>query len=84
MALGEARKGKVLVGFQEIKCHLILDIKMGGEFTRKDMFVAGGHRTDRPASLTHYSIVFGETFQIAFTIDDLNDIDICACDIGNA
>ena len=31
-------------GYQEIKCHLISDIKMGYKFCRKACFVVGGHR----------------------------------------
>mmetsp|Transcript_15996 Transcript_15996/g.23839 ORF Transcript_15996/g.23839 Transcript_15996/m.23839 type:complete len:1130 (+) Transcript_15996:7540-10929(+) len=80
----EARKGKVLVGFQEIKCHLIFDIKMDGKFTRKARFVAGGHTTDPPASLTYSSVVSRDSVRIAFMLAALNDCDIWACDIGNA
>ena len=32
------------VGFREIGCHLIFDVKM--DLTRKDRFVAGGHTTE--------------------------------------
>ena len=38
-----------LCGFQEIKCHIIFDIKM--DFIRKARFVAGGHMTKAPNSL---------------------------------
>jgi hypothetical protein len=31
----EARSGKVLVGHQKIKCHMIFDIKMDGMLTCK-------------------------------------------------
>ena len=80
----EARNRKVLIGFQEIKCHLIFDIKMNGKFTRKAMFVAGGHTTGPPASLTYSRVVSGDSFWISFNIDALNDLDIWVCDIGNA
>jgi hypothetical protein len=53
--LDEARSGKKLVGFQEIKCHMIFDIKM--DFTRKARFVAGGHTTDVLAEITYSSVV---------------------------
>ena len=42
-------KGKY-VGFQEIKCHMIFDVKM--DLTRKARFVAGGHLTKPPSSIT--------------------------------
>ena len=57
---------------------------MDGKFTLKDRFVAGGHTTDPPSSLTSSIVVSRYSVRIDFTLDDLNDIDIWACDIGNA
>ena len=37
--------GKVPIGFKEISCHLIFDVK-SDTLARKARFVAGGHRTD--------------------------------------
>jgi hypothetical protein len=53
----EVRAGKVrdMIGFQEIGCHIIFDIKM--DFTRKVRFVASGHMTDTPAVMTYSSVV---------------------------
>ena len=44
----DVRNGKVLdlIGFQEIGCHVVFDVKM--DFTRKARFVAGGHTTEAP------------------------------------
>ena len=70
------------VGYQEITCHWVFDIKL--DLTRKARFVAGGHTTDTPASLTYSSVVTRESVRIAFTIAALNDLDILSCDIGNA
>ena len=61
-SLDEAKSGKALPGYQEIKCHLIFDIKM--DFTRKARFVAGGHMTDPPASMTYSSVVSREMVRI--------------------
>ena len=49
--------GKVfdLIGYQEIGCHVVFDIKM--DFSRKARFVAGGHTTEAPASVTYSSVV---------------------------
>ena len=44
-------------GFQEIKCHMIFDVKIGENFCRKAHLVAGGHTTDTPATLTYSSVV---------------------------
>ena len=45
----EAREATTtaFVGFQEIGCHLIFNVKM--DFTRKAPFVAGGHKTEAPS-----------------------------------
>ena len=61
--------------------HLILDVKM--DFTRKARFVAGCHLTDPPESITYSSVVSRETICIAFLIASLNDLDICAANIGD-
>lgn len=71
-----------LIGYQEIKCHLIFDVKM--DFTRKARFVAGGHTTETPASLTYSSVVSRESVRIAFFLGALNGLDVMSCDIGNA
>jgi hypothetical protein len=70
------------IGYKWIKCHMIFDVKM--DFTRKARFVAGGHMTDPPASITYSSVVSRDSVRIAFMLAALNDIDILACDIGNA
>ena len=70
------------VGFQEIKCHMIFDVKM--DLTRKARFVAGGHLTEPPASITYSSVVSRDSVRLAFLIAALNDRDISACDVGNA
>jgi Reverse transcriptase (RNA-dependent DNA polymerase) len=70
------------VGHQRIPCHLIFDIKM--DFTRKARFVAGGHKTEPPASITYASVVSRESVRIAFMIAALNDLDIIAADVQGA
>jgi len=73
-----------LQGYQEIKCHMIFDIKMDGDFTRKARFVAGGHTTEAPSSSTYSSVVSRESVRIAFLVAALNDLEVFAADIGNA
>ena len=46
-----AETATAFVGFQEIGCHLILDVRM--DFTRKAWFVAGGYKTEAPSSITY-------------------------------
>ena len=71
-------------GFQEIKCHMIFDIKIGENFCRKARLVAGGHATEAPATLTYLSVVSRDSVQIALTIAALNELEVMACDIQNA
>jgi len=70
------------VGFQEIKCHMIFDVKM--DLTRKARFVAGGHMTEPPASITYSSVVSRDSVRLAFLLAALNQLEVMACDIGNA
>ena len=78
----EVQQGKKLIGFQEICCHMIFDIKM--DLTRKARFFAGGHTTETPSWLTYSSVVSRESVRIAFLIASLYDIDVCTADVDNA
>jgi len=80
----EAREGKVIdmIGYQEIKCHLIFDVKM--DFTRKARFVAGGHTTEAPGSITYSSVVTRDSIRLAFLIAGLNGLKVLAADVTNA
>jgi hypothetical protein len=59
---------------------MIFDVKM--DLTRKARFVARGHMTETPTSITYSSVVSGDSMQIAFLIAALNDIEIMACDVA--
>jgi hypothetical protein len=52
--------------YQEIRCHMIFDIKME-DFRRKARFVAGGHTTDTPYAMTYASVVSRESVRVALT-----------------
>ena len=71
-------------GYQEVKCHLIFDIKMGENFRRKARMVAGGHVTKTPSVLTYSSVVSRDSVRICLTIAALNGLKVLACDIQNA
>jgi hypothetical protein len=79
----QAQEGKVpdLIGFQEIECHIVFDVKM--DFTRKAHFVAGGHTTTTPSSMTYSSVVSRDSIRLAFLIAALNNINIMSCDLEN-
>jgi hypothetical protein len=70
------------VGYQEIECHMVFDVKM--DLTRKARFVAGGHTTETPTSLTYLSVVSRDSVRIAFLLAALLDVDVMSCDISNA
>ena len=76
------RGDKAPVGFTEITCHLIFDLKL--DMTRKARYVAGGHLTDVPASMTYSSVVSRDTVRIGFLMAALNNLDVLAGDIQNA
>jgi hypothetical protein len=61
VTLEDVRSGKVkdMIGFQEIGCHIVFDIKM--DFTRKARFMAGGHMMETPAAMTYSSVVSRES-----------------------
>ena len=69
-----AATATALVGFQEIGSHLIIDVNM--DFTRKARFVAGGHTTEAPSSITYSSFVSRDSVRLAFTITALNGVGV--------
>jgi hypothetical protein len=79
----DVQSGKVkdMIGFQEIGCHIVFDIKM--DFTRKARFCAGGHTTDTPAAMTYSSVVSRDSVRIGFMLAALNGLDVMACDLEN-
>ena len=80
----DKRKEDITIGYQQIKCHMIFDVKLGENFRRKARLLGGGHTTTAPASITYSSVVSRDSVIIALTIAELNDLDILACDIQNA
>jgi hypothetical protein len=73
-----------LVGYQKITCHLIFDVKLGENFRRKARYVAGGHMTRTPSTLTYSSVVSRDSVRIALLAAALNDLNILVCDIEGA
>jgi hypothetical protein len=53
----DVQSGKVkdMIGFQEIGCHIVFNIKM--DFTRIARVCAGRHTTDTPMAMTYSSVV---------------------------
>ena len=70
------------VGWSKVTGHLIWDVKT--EFTRKAIWVLGGHKNTNLIGTTHSWVVSRKSVRIAFTYAALNDIEECAADIRNA
>jgi ribosomal protein L31E len=60
---------------QMIRCHMVYDVKMEN-FRRKARFVAGGHMTEAPATITYASVVSRESVRIALTLAALNGLEV--------
>ena len=71
-------------GYQEVRCHMVFDVKIGENFRRKARMCAGGHTTTTPTSLTYSSVVSRDSVRIALTVAALNGLSVLACDIQNA
>ncbi len=69
--------------YQQIRGHLIFDVKME-DFRRKARYVAGGHMTEAPSTITYASVVSRESVRIALTLAALNDLEVKTADIENA
>ena len=61
----EGTKADLPIGYQQIKCHIIFDVKMGENFRRKARLVGGGHMNEAPSSITYSSVVSQDSVRIA-------------------
>ena len=77
-------KWSLTPGYQQIKCHMIFDVKTGENFRCKARFVAGGHTTETPTSLTYSSVVSRDSVRIILLAATLNGLQVMACDIQKA
>jgi hypothetical protein len=50
------------------------------DLTRKARFVAGGHTTEAPSSITYSSVVSQDSVRLGFMLAALNGLDVLACD----
>ena len=80
----EGNKEDLPIGFQQITCYMIFNIKLGEIFQRKARLVGGEHQTVAPTSITYFSVLSRDSVQIALTVAYLDDLDILACNIQNA
>ena len=73
-----------LVGYQRITGHVIFDVKLGENFHRKARYVADGHKTATPSSITYSTVVSRDSVRIILLVAALNDLDVVTADIENA
>ena len=73
-----------LVGYQEITGYLIFHVKLAENFRRKARFVADGHKTETPTSVTYSTVVSRDSVRICLTIAALNGLELLAADVENA
>jgi Reverse transcriptase (RNA-dependent DNA polymerase) len=76
-------KGETLASdYQRIPYHFVFDVKF--DLRRKARLVAGGNWTDTPKEDIYSGVVGMDTIRLGFTVAAMNDLDVCATDIGNA
>ena len=80
----DTRKIKISPTYEHVNVHMVFDIKMDGKFNRKERLVADGYTTALPSYITYSSVVSRERVRISFLLTSLNDLEIFACNIGNA
>ncbi len=68
--------------YQCIPYHLVFDVKF--DLRRKARLVAGGHMTSPPKEDIYSGFVGMETIRLGFLLASMNNLDVCAADIGNA
>jgi len=64
------------VGHTRITCHAVFDVKL--DLTHKARYVAGGHLTNSPTSMTYSSVVSRDSVKIGFLTAAFNNVDILA------
>ena len=77
-----APDGEYLPGYKRIPYHIVFDVKFDGR--RKARLVAGGHRTDPLKEDVFSGVVSMEAVRLGFILAKMNDLLVCAGDIGNA
>ena len=70
--------------YTHIGCHMISDIKLGENYIIKARFLAGGHKTGAPSSISHASVVSRDSGRICLVVAAFNGLDVLSCDIKGA
>ena len=73
---------KLPVGYTEITCHLVFDLKL--DMTRKYLYMTGGNLMDVATYMTYLSVVSRDNVCIGFLMASMNGLFILSLDIHNA
>ena len=68
--------------YKRIPYHFVFDVKV--DLRRKARLVAGGNWCDPPKEDIYSGVVGMDTIRLAFTLAAMNDLKVCAADVGNA
>jgi hypothetical protein len=68
--------------YKRLPYHIVFDVKF--DLRRKARLVAGGNFTDPPKEDVYSGVVSMDTIRLGFMLAKMNDLQICAADIGNA
>lgn len=80
----ESEDEEKIVGYKRITGNMVFDVKLGENFQRKARFMADGHLTEAPASMTYSTVVSRDSVRILLMIAALNRLDLQCPDIQNA
>ena len=75
---------KKLIGYTEIKGHIVFDVKLAENSRRKARFCAYGHKVETRAFLTYSTVVSRDSVRIILMIAALNKLDLQGVVIQNA
>ena len=76
------REDEDLESFKKIPYHIVFDVKF--DLRRKARLVAGGNFTSADKEDTYSGVVSMDSIRLGFTLAEMNDLKVCAADIGNA
>jgi hypothetical protein len=68
--------------YQRVPYHFVWDVKF--DLRRKCRLVAGGNWTDPPKEDVYSGVVSMDTIRMGFMLSQLNGLQVCAADVGNA
>ena len=68
--------------YKQIPYHIVFDVKF--DLRHKARLVAGGHKTETTREDIYSGVVGNSTIKLGFLLGDLNNLSVCAGDIGSA